>query len=258
MDKPSITGSAVDEYRKLCDGKRALIFCCSIEHSKHVAEQFRQAGYQAVHIDGNTDESVRDMAIADFERGAIQILSNVDICGEGLSIDAIECIILLRPTQSLGLYIQTVGRGLRTYPGKEMLTILDHVGSTLKFGFIDEPRDWQLTYDEETRTKKKPEIQARVCLKCYAASPVRARVCANCGAPFPVEAREVEQRKGELQELTPEELAKRRESIASRREVGMTDSLQALIEIGKRRGYDEGWALHVWNAKQAKAGSDAK
>src|ERR1019366_6795109 len=141
--------------------------------------------------------------------GAIQILCNVDLCGEGLSINAIECVILLRPTQSLGLYIQQVGRGLRTWPGKEQLTILDHVGSTYKFGLIDEPREWTLTMDTERR-KKKPAPSIRVCPKCFAASPARAIVCVECGAVFEVKPRqEVIEKDGELIELTAEQIAKK-------------------------------------------------
>ena len=244
MDRPTITGSAVSEYRKLCNGKRAIVFCVSIAHSQHVAAEFRAAGYAAVHLDGKTDDQIRDMAIDDFERGAIQVLCNVDLCGEGLSIDAIECVILLRPTQSLGLYIQQVGRGLRTWPGKKELIILDHVGNTQKFGFIDEPREWALTYDETSSSAKKRKAGIRVCLKCFAASPSRSIACVECKHPFPVKSREVAAKEGTLVELTPEELARKRE----RREQGRTDSLAGLIAIGRIKKYKdpEAWAMHVW------------
>lgn len=236
MDTPSITGSAVAEYRKLCDGKRAIVFCVSIEHSKHVAAQFREAGYAALHIDGTTDDQIRDMAIDDFERGAIQILCNVDLCGEGLSINAIECVILLRPTQSLAVYIQQVGRGLRTWPGKQELTILDHVGATERFGMIDEPREWTLEGDSAKRAKE-PAPSVRVCAKCFAASSARARACIECGAEFPVKARqEPDERAGELVELTAEELAKNKE----KQWIGYA-TLDQLIAYGKSKGYAKNW-----------------
>jgi superfamily II DNA or RNA helicase len=248
MDKPSITGSAVAEYQKLCDGKRAIVFCVSIEHSKHVAAQFRDAGYAAVHIDGTFADEVRDGAIADFERGAIQILCNVDLCAEGLSINAIECVILLRPTQSLGLYIQQVGRGLRTWPGKKELTILDHVGMTIKFGLIDEPREWALTYSEDKKTKT-ASLSVRVCPKCFAASSARALSCSNCGEPFAVAPRSmVDEREGELVEITPEMIARKE----ARHEQGMAQSLEQLREIARRKGYSSFWADHVYAARMAK------
>ena len=256
MDKPAITGSAVDEYRKLCDGKRAIVFCVSIEHSKHVAQQFRDQGYAAVHIDGTFADEVRDAAIADFERGAIQILCNVDLCGEGLSINAIECVILLRPTQSLGLYIQQVGRGLRTWPGKTHLTILDHVGLTQKFGLIDEPREWALTYSEDKK-KKTASVNVRVCGGCWAASPARALRCSNCGKEFPVAARsELEEREGELVEITAETIAKR----AARVEQGRSETIEQLTEVGRKRGMRDpaGWARHVIAGRHAKAAARAE
>ncbi len=254
MDKPSITGSAVEEYQRLCNGKRAIVFCCSIEHSKHVAEQFRAAGHAALHIDGNTDDTIRDMAIDDFEAGKIKVLCNVDLCGEGLSINAIECVILLRPTQSLALYIQQVGRGLRTFPGKKELIILDHVGSTIKFGLIDEPREWTLRGDVEKR-KKKPAPSVRVCSKCFSASGSRATVCSNCGAEFEVKSREIAEKSGELEEITPEELAARRQ----RRELGYeqfkADTPEKLAEVFRKKGYKGdllGRARHVLLAGQTK------
>lgn len=247
MDRPSITGSAVGEYRKLCDGKRAIVFCVSIEHSKHVAAEFRAAGYAAVHIDGTFADEIRDQAILDFERGAIQVLCNVDLCGEGLSINAIECVILLRPTQSLGVYIQQVGRGLRTWPGKTELIILDHCRLTEKFGMIDEPREWALTYTE-TKEKKKPGITVRVCAKCFAASSARALWCSNCAEPFPVASREVEEREGSLVEVTPEMI----KAKAARREQGRAASLEELREIEKRKGYKPGWSEHVYAARMKK------
>jgi superfamily II DNA or RNA helicase len=257
MDKPAITGSAVSEYRKLCDGKRAIVFCVSIEHSKHVAQQFRDAGYAAAHIDGTFADDIRDAAIADFEAGRLAILCNVDLCGEGLSINAIECVILLRPTQSLGVYIQQVGRGLRTWPSKSHLTILDHVGLTQKFGLIDEPREWALTYSEETRKNKQDSAGVRVCPKCWAANPARAFRCMNCGEPFKPSPRpEPEHRDGELVEITPEQLAKR----AARQEQGRADSLEALTEVGRRRGMRDpaGWARHVFAAREAKRAARAQ
>jgi len=251
VDKPSITGCAVSEYRKHCDGKRAIVFCASIKHSQHVAQQFREAGYAAVHIDGTTDDQIRDMAIDDFERGAIQVLCNVDICGEGLSINAIECVILLRPTQSLGLYIQQVGRGLRTWPGKECLTILDNVGNTMRFDFIDADREWTLSGDVE-KIKKKPAIGIRVCPKCFAASPARATTCVECGAKFEVKPRqEIDERDGELVELSAAESAEKRAKLKERQFTGYA-SLEQLKEFGRRKGYSPGWAEYRFHAREAK------
>lgn len=254
MDQPSITGSAVSEYQKLCSGKRAIVFCTSIEHSKHVAKQFKDAGYTAAHIDGTTDDQLRDMIISDFEKGSIKILCNVDLCGEGLSINAIECVILLRPTQSLALYIQQVGRGLRVWPGKEYLTILDHVGSTKKFGFIDDQRDWSL-HQTAIKQKKKPPPGVRVCPSCFAASPARVTKCVECGHVFEIRERQsVEERQGELVEMTREDMEKARqarEAVIERQKQGMA-GIQQLREIARIKGHSPAWADRVIAGRIAK------
>lgn len=259
MDKPTITGSAVSEYRRLCDGKRAIVFCCSVEHSKHVAAQFRESGYAALHMDGTIADTIRDMAIDDFEKGKIQVLCNVDLCGEGLSINAIECVILLRPTQSLGLFIQQVGRGLRRWSEKKELIILDHVGSTVKFGMIDEPREWTLAGDVEKRKKKSPP-GVRICPKCFAASSPRAPKCTNKGPPecdhvFEVKSRAVGEQEGELVEVTQEELARRRERRALGYEQFNADTIEKLVEVLRKKGRKgdlAGQARHILAARAAK------
>ena len=119
VDKPTITGSAINEFKKLCPQGRAIIFAITIEHSEHVAKQFNQAGIKAAHVDGNTDKKIRKQAIDDLRSGKLQVISNVGLFAEGLDIPALDALIMLRPTTSLGMYLQMVGRALRTAPGKE-------------------------------------------------------------------------------------------------------------------------------------------
>ena len=149
VDKPSITGDAIKHYKKLADGKRAVVFCASIEHSKHVVKQFLDAGIPAAHVDGETDINERDAAIRRFRDGTIKILSNVELFGEGFDVPCIEAAILLRPTQSLGLYLQQVGRSLRPNPGKDYAVILDHAGNCERHGLPDDEREWTLAGREK-------------------------------------------------------------------------------------------------------------
>ena len=251
VDRPSVTGDALEHYRRLADGKPAIVFCTSVEHAEHVAQSFRDGGYQAVSLNGGTDREVRRMAVKDFRTGALRVMASCDLFSEGFDVEGIEVGLLLRPTASFGLFLQQVGRCLRIAPGKTEALILDHSANCLRFGLPTDPREWKLTYDETTGKKKEPEIKARVCSSCFAASSARAKVCANCGVPFPVEPREVEQRKGNLEELTPEEMAQRMAKLHASREVGMSTSLAQLEEIGRKRGHKPGWAMHVWEAKQA-------
>jgi DNA repair protein RadD len=248
MDKPAVTGDAFSHYRKHADGLPALVFCTSVKHAHNVAELFRSKGVSAYAIDGGTDRDIRRMAVRDFREGKIKVLSQCSIANEGFDVPGVHCGIFLRPTSSLGLWIQMTGRCSRIAPGKSHAILLDHVNNARTLGLPDEPREWTLTGDTERR-KKKAAPGVRVCPKCFAASRARALVCVECGAPFAVKPRgDIAEKEGELVELTAEEIAKKRE----RREQGRSQSLAQLEEFAAKKGYAKGWATHIWQAREAK------
>lgn len=246
VDKPKITGSAVEHYRKLCNGVPAIAFCASVEHAKHVAADFSSSGYRAKSLDGKMGDLERKQIIEDLGAGKIDILTSCEIVSEGTDIPVVGAAILLRPTQSTGLYLQQVGRALRPYPGKSKTIILDHAGNVLRHGLPDDDREWTL---EGVKKKKKksdegPDIQIRQCPKCYVVHRP-APVCPTCGHVYEIKARKVEEEDGELVKFDAEKLKKRRE-------IGMAKSLEDLEEIARRRGYKSGWANFVWRARQQK------
>ena len=247
-DRPSVTGDALAHYLKHAEGKRALAFTVSVKHAHHVAEQFRNAGIPAYALDSGTDRTIRRKALKDFRNGFIKVLASCDIFGEGLDVPAVEAGILLRPTQSLALYIQQIGRCLRTFEGKTHALIFDHAGNVLRFGLPSEDRQWSLTGTESTKRAKKATLTVRVCAKCFSASRAGTPVCSNCGHPFEVSPREVAHKDGELQEITPEMLARK----ADRRMQGRARTLEELEVFGRMKGFAPGWARRVWAARQAK------
>jgi superfamily II DNA or RNA helicase len=97
----------------------------------------------------------RDRLIAGLGTGEIELLTSCDLISEGLDVPNVGAVILLRPTKSLTLYLQQVGRGMRPAPGKEALVVLDHVGNVIKHGLPDQERKWSLAGVEET---KKPPL----------------------------------------------------------------------------------------------------
>ena len=248
VDKPSITGDVVSHYIRYAAGRRAVVFCVSIEHSKHVVERFKQVGIMAEHVDGETEASERDGAIKRFESGETMILSNVELFGEGFDLPAIEAAILLRPTQSLGLYLQQVGRALRPSPGKENAIILDHAGNCERHGMPDEDRDWSLDGHDRALKKSESEVKVKVCPKCYAAQLPGSLSCRFCGVLFPLKPREVDHRDGELVEVDSAVVARAKKNYEQARATTLND----LINIGRQRGYrrPELWAKHVFNARQ--------
>jgi superfamily II DNA or RNA helicase len=248
VDKPAIIGSAVGEYRKRMDGQPAVAFCVSIEHAEHVAEQFRAQGYRAAKLDGTMERSVRKGIVSDFGRGAINVLTSVDVISEGFDVPGIVGAILLRPTQSLGLYLQQVGRALRTAPGKAHAVILDHVGNSSRHGLPDDPREWSLLGREARKkgAKDPDDVAIRQCPACFAVSPAAAVKCRECGAAFPVKARQIEEVAGSLSEV---EVARiKREA---RKEQAAAQTLEDLIRLGTARGYKNavGWAKHLFAAR---------
>lgn len=252
-DKPSITGDAIKEYTQLCMGKRAIAFCTSVAHSKHVVEAFNNAGIPAEHVDGETDHGKRDAAIRRFAEGSTKILSNVELFGEGFDLPAVEAAILLRPTQSLALHLQQIGRILRPSPGKSQAIILDHAGNLARHGLPDEPRCWDLGGKKERIKKEKdPELRVRTCPKCFAVQMVSRRFCQYCDAGLISEQeRQVEIQEGELAEINAEMM---RAKWAAKKEQGAAQTVEQLAEIGRQRGYKRPylWAKHVFNGRQRK------
>lgn len=240
MDKPTITGDAVSHYRQLCPGKRAVAFAVSVEHSRHVVEQFRAAGIPAAHVDGQMDHGERDRAVASFVAGETLILSNCELLGEGFDVPAIEAAILLRPTQSLSLHLQQIGRALRPSPGKSEAIILDHAGNCMRHGLPDDEREWTLADREKRRKRDKVEIPIRTCVKCFRVYRPAPK-CPGCGfVPVGV-AREVEQREGELVEVDPAVLRAARKTEERR-----AKTIEELIRLGHQRGYKN---PRVWAEK---------
>jgi superfamily II DNA or RNA helicase len=253
MDQPTITGDAVQHYLRLARGKRAVVFAVNRIHSQRAVSQFLAAGVPAEHVDGETPTEQRDAAIDRFARGQTLILSNVDLFGEGFDLPAIEAVILLRPTQSLGLYLQQVGRALRPSPGKEHAIILDHAGNVARHGMPDDPRDW--TLDAKPRAKRgksDPTLSVRMCPKCYAAMPSGKPVCVVCGHIFEVEQREITEADGDLQEVTKEQIEQMRRSRF--KEQAQARTVEELEQIGRARGYKSPrrWAEAVMAGRRAR------
>lgn len=249
VDKPSITGDAIVQYRKHANGKRAIVFCVGIQHSMHVASQFMAAGIPAQHVDGDTEPSERDSAIKKFERGEILILTNSDLFGEGLDIPAIEAVILLRPTASLSLYLQQIGRALRPHPGKTHAVILDHAANCLKHGLPDDEREWNLEGEAKKKAKEEGSVSVRICPACFAAQFIGKPVCGYCQHVFDLKPRKVEQVEGELVEADVEAIRRMRN-----REQGSAQTYQELVALARKRGYKkpEAWSSLILKARQAK------
>lgn len=245
MDKPSITGSMVLEYLKLARGKRALAFCVSVKHAEDVAAEFCASGIRASSLDGTMDRKQRADILADFEAGRLLVITSCDVVSEGLDVPAIEAVILGRPTQSLTMYLQQVGRALRPFPGKDRALILDHAGNIARHGFPDDEREWSLNGSEvRAGGKSEQTVHARICPACMAAFKPGQPRCPECKAVMEIKSRIVEEVAGELAELDREAI-ERAAKMEKSRERGMAKTLPELAKVAVKNKYKPAWIIHM-------------
>jgi DNA repair protein RadD len=235
-------GDCLSHYRRYLDGQTAIAFCCSVAHAEAVARLFNDHGVAAASIDGTMDSQTREQLLSDLGAGRLKVLTSCALIGEGVDVPSVAGCILLRPTQSVSLHLQMIGRCLRPQPGKQAV-ILDHVGNVLRLGHHLEERDWSLAGTPKQDREKAPSV--KVCPQCFAAMPSAKTVCPDCGHQFTPERRELEHVDGELVEV------QRRDA---KQEQGRATTVEELIAIGKRRGMKNprGWARHVMAARETK------
>ena len=160
---------------KISERRSSVVFCASVLHAEMVAEaMFNQHGLRSGIVHGKLKREDRDRVLADLESGAIDVLANVGVLTEGWDAPHVDCISLMRPTKSLGLFLQMIGRGTRTFPGKEYCLVLDYGGCLDRFGPIDVARP----------TERKPEKRTKDCPQCAEINSFFARKCSNCGFQF--------------------------------------------------------------------------
>jgi len=238
MDDKTIYGDAIKHYRQLADGEQAIAYCHNVEASKQLADEFEQQGINAVHLDGKTRKTERDEMIQRFRNKEIQIIANCDIIGEGFDVPDCSTVIMLRPTESLSLFIQQSMRGMRYRPGKTS-TIIDHVDNVRRHGLPDMERTWSLEGKKKS-SKDKPEIPIKECMNCFAVFPPTEKACPMCGyVPEVKEIKDYEvNEEAELQEVTEKDIK------LDFREPSDCKDMGELVELAKNRGYKKGWSYH--------------
>lgn len=192
MDDKILYGCAVDNWKKLANGLITVAFAPSVKVSQNLAANFQAAGIPAAHLDGGTEKSERRQTIKDFANGKIKVLVNVNLLSEGFDLSAIagrdvpiQAVILYRPTMSLSLHLQQIGRALR--PKAEPAIILDHAGNCVRMclkygaGFPDDDFKWSLAARPKKKKKDKDESDTvQQCPECMHVHRPAAS-CPECG-----------------------------------------------------------------------------
>lgn len=182
LNKEQLRQAAVKEVlEEAKDRKSILVFCSGVQHAFDVCEEFKSKGEVAEYITGETIPMERQMILTRFKQGQTRILVNCEVLTTGFDSPATDCIVLLRPTQSTGLYVQMLGRGMRPDTDKKNCLVLDFANNIHTHGPID---GIVITKNSKgvSEVKKAP---VKFCDHCGTANHTARRVCTECGAEFP-------------------------------------------------------------------------
>jgi len=163
------------------DRKSWLVFCCGVDHAELVRDGLRKVPVSVEMVTAKTPQDERDLIIEDFKTGKIRALVNVNVLTTGFDAPGVDLLAVLRPTKSTGLYVQMMGRGMRTAPGKSDCLVLDFGGNVHRHGPINRVRPVM-------HGKKPGEVVAapvKECPSCETLVFAGQRTCQYCGYEFP-------------------------------------------------------------------------
>lgn len=253
--KNIIYGDVINAYKKLANNSKAIIYSYSVQSCKQVAEEFNKNHISAQEVDGKTDKDTRKKAMQDFRTEKIKVLVNAELYGEGVDVPDCQTVIMLRPTQSLSLFIQQSMRCMRYKPSKKAI-IIDQVANYTRFGLPDFDRDWTL----EDRAKH-PQREGgsdgpaiKTCPECFGVILASCHECPLCGHSFEAEFRKLAQdRRAELEKINLN-AAEMRERKKKEQELLLRDpstftTFKEFAIYGKATGKKPGWAWHRAKAK---------
>ncbi|WP_256874682.1 DEAD/DEAH box helicase [Nostoc sp. C057] len=158
--KPS---EVLKQWKKFCTGQKTIIFAVNVKHSQDIAAIFRADGITCEHLDGDTPHSERKSILDRFRNGQTQVISNCAILTEGFDCPDSLAAVIARPTSSVTLWLQMIGRILRPAPLKEYATVLDMTDNWFRLGRPCDNREWSL----EPISCDPDSFGARCCPHCH-------------------------------------------------------------------------------------------
>ncbi len=159
--------------------RQTVVYAVSRGHAHNLVDVFNQAGIPAGLLLGKTPTEDRARLIEQFQDGIIKVLINVEVATEGFDLPDTSCVLMTRPTMSLALYLQMVGRGLRPKEDGGDCIILDMAGNSLRHGLPEDEREWSLQQRSEQAPGEPLVIR---CPECESTSPAGSHQCYQCGA----------------------------------------------------------------------------
>lgn len=179
MDHDNLIQGALDEVEQYAhDRQHILGFCAGVEHAAHCADAARQRGWSADFVSGDMNNTERDRIIGNFKAGRTRFLFNAMLLTTGFDYPSIDCIVMLRPTKSTGLYVQIMGRGLRNDGKKQNTLVLDFAGNIQRHGPIDQIRVKKKREKGEDTVSVAP---VKECPNCHELVHTSVMLCPGCG-----------------------------------------------------------------------------
>ena len=246
MSQPVLVADVVSTWLSLGEDRPTLCFAVDRAHARKLSDQFEAAGVPAAYVDMDTPPEERQRIGERLKNGQVKVVVNVYTLTTGIDWD-VRCIILARPTKSEMLFVQIVGRGLRTAPGKSECLILDHSDTTLRLGFVDDIHHTQLDDGRHTKSQAKQREKSvplpKECPKCSHLKPAGVRACTNCGFA-PERQSRIEEQQGELIALRGRKKSKGEATPHSKQEV-----FSMLLWLQQERGYKATYAKAKYMAR---------
>lgn len=248
MSRPELVGCAVSTWLQHGAPAGTLVFGVDRAHARHLRDQFEAAGVRCGYVDADTPMDERVEMGKAFDAKALPVIANCECMTTGVDLD-VRCLVICRPTKSEMKWVQIVGRGLRTAPGKAECLILDHADNHARLGFVTDIHHEHLDDGSRKEAKvsrsERDEPQPKPCPSCSYLKPPRVHACPSCGFEPQVQT-DVVHRDGELVEL---DAAGQRKANREATWDDKTHFVAQLRLIAQRRGRSEGWVAHKYRER---------
>lgn len=268
-----IYSHTVDEYLNKAQGKQAIVYTYSVKAAKKLAKEFLARHVFAAEVDGQTPTNTRDAIVKKFRDQQLNVLVNVDLFTEGIDLPNVDCAVMVRPTESLSLFMQFSMRCLNPRPGKTAI-IIDQVSNWKKFGTPNADRNWrQAIITRKGRSRVNDSISIIQCPNCFAVierSKIENNACPECGYSPVIKRNDPKVENVKLQEIDDKQgnlannfkkLNKRKEKIleilhnnallnVSDKSIGQLRNYTEFQAYAKLHGYSNGWVYVMWSKKK--------
>ncbi len=243
VKKRKLVGSIADHWLQRASEKRTICFAVDIEHGNRIVEELiardhpRGGKIRARIVHAKTPKKERAQALVDLANHDVDVVVNVGLYVEGIDVPSVKCIILARPTESLTVYLQSVGRGCRPWENEEFV-LLDHAGNVTRHKMPMIDREYSLDPAEKFRRQAVGDndpFKTKTCKSCLAvvdSTEIIDNLCPMCGEPFPGRSGGIETLDGTLV------LA-----VEPDQEVERKQFFDKLWMKSYAEGYDSGWVI---------------